>query len=62
MSLGRRWSVTFNVRDNVTFIGPFSFYGPIYTGNRVTSFGYYPPSTPFVDNLLEDRAGVAFHF
>jgi hypothetical protein len=62
VSLGRRWSVNFNTRDNVTLIGPFSFYGPIYTGNRVTSFGYYPPSTPFVDNLLEVRTGVAFHF
>jgi hypothetical protein len=61
LSLGRRWSVNFKVRDNITFIGPFYFYGPIF-GSRPTTYGFFPPSSAFVDNVLDTRAGVAFHF
>ncbi len=50
--VGRRWSLTFNVRDNMTYLGPYTGIGP------------YGPTQAFVGtvNAPEGRAGVAFHF
>jgi hypothetical protein len=63
VKLGKHWSAVYQVRDDVTFVGPFSFYGPVYSSSGVLEgYQYYPPSNPFVDNLLDLRSGVAFHF
>jgi hypothetical protein len=56
--LGRRWSVTFGVRDEVTFVGPFSFGYPGHRGFNLIP----PPSRAFVMNSMETRSGVAVHF
>jgi hypothetical protein len=52
VSVGRRWSLTFNVRDNMTFLGQY------------TGISFYGPSHALVGtvNAPEGRAGVAFHF
>jgi hypothetical protein len=62
ISLSRRLSASFTARDNLLFIGPFSFVGPMTGNSGVQTYGPFPPSKPFTDNLLEIRAGFAFHF
>jgi roadblock/LC7 domain-containing protein len=52
VSLGRRWSVRFNVRDNLTIVGAHTYN----TAMGPTSF----PAQQI--NAAEGRAGVAFHF
>ncbi len=52
ISVGRRWSLTFNVRDNLTVIGPYS---QIYFGDTFQI-------TSGTVNAPEGRTGIAFHF
>ena len=56
VSLGRRWSATFNVRDNMAFVGTYAAIfqtGTIYTAVEEPAQQFHMP---------EVRAGVAFHF
>ncbi len=53
VSLGRRWSLTYEVRDNLLSIGSY------------TELNLAPPNLPYPAeklNIPEGRIGVAFHF
>jgi len=52
VSVDRRWSLTFDARDNLTFISTYTsigLFGPLY-------------NPAIIENAPEGRAGVAFHF